>query len=245
MSQPKAHVGKMLASSATGTTYLILIQVGSRLVTFASNQLVLRALSPVLLGIAAQLELYQVTILYFSRESIRMAIQRQPLSPVVKDSQTSNDETKNLQSIASQSVVNVSYLSIFLGVPIMIMFTVFYQRFAPAQASETQFFDASIILTGLASLLELSIEPFFAVIQQRMWYEKRAAVEMPAVFLRSLLTCSVSLYASRTSRDLGALPFAAGHLFYSLALICGYCFTLLPGASGHSFSFGLTRLQTR
>lgn len=157
----------------------------------------------------------------------------------------SKDATRNTESIASQSVVNVSYLSIFLGVPITILFTILYRRFAPVQASETDFFGTSVVVTGLASLLELSTEPFFAVVQQRMWYEKRAAVEMPAVFLKSLATCSTFLYASRTSQDLGALPFALGHLSYSLALVCGYCLTFLPGSSDRQFSFGLAKLETR
>ncbi|KAJ5172259.1 hypothetical protein N7492_004852 [Penicillium capsulatum] len=248
MSQPKPQAGNMLASSAAGTTFLILIQLASRLVTFASNQLVLRALSPALLGIAAQLELYQVTILYFSRESIRLAIQRQPLSSAslassAKQSKTLKDANQNTASVASQSVVNVSYLSIFLGVPITIIFTILYQRFAPVQALSTHYFSTSVIITALASFLELSIEPFFAVIQQRMWYEKRAAVEMPSVFLRSFTTCSLFLYASRTSQDLGALPFALGHLGYSLSLFCGYCLTLLPRASDQNLSFILARLQ--
>lgn len=174
-----------------------------------------------------------------------MAIQRQPLPPVVNRSKIPKDAAKNTESIASQSVVNVSYLSVFLGVPIMIIFTILYRRFAAVQASETHFFGASVVVTGLASLLELTIEPFFAVIQQRMWYEKRAKVEMPAVFFKSLTTCSIFLYASRISRDLGALPFALGHLSYSLALIGGYCLTLLPGASDRYFSFGLAKLRTR
>lgn len=214
-----------------------------------SNQLILRTLSPVVLGIAAQLELFQVTILYFSRESIRMAIQRQPLAPVAVPKQESPNESKaapqNGQSVPSQSVVNVSYLSILVGVPTMAVFTILYQRLAPAQASESSLFSTSVIVTGLASLLELSIEPFFAVVQQHMWYKKRAAVEMPATFLKSLATCSIFLHASRAGRDIGALPFAVGHLCYSLTLICGYCVSLLPNASERGFSFLPARIRSR
>jgi oligosaccharide translocation protein RFT1 len=253
MSQPtEARMGNMLASSATGTTFLIMIQLASRIFTFASNQLILRTLSPIVLGIAAQLELYQVTILYFSRESIRLAIQRQPLTPVSapspdskKDSKT--DEIKSLDQLAvsSQSVVNVSYLSLCLGLPFTILVTSLYQYFAPTQAADTPFFQASVAVTGLASLLELCIEPFFAVIQQRMWYEKRAAVEMPAAFLRSLVTCSTFLFASRINQPAGALPFALGHLSYSIALICGYCWTMRRGADERRFTFLLKKIRSR
>ncbi|KAJ5760067.1 hypothetical protein N7520_007223 [Penicillium odoratum] len=235
MQEPsEAHAGNMLASSATGTTFLILIQLTSRIVTFGSNQLILRTLSPLVLGVAAQLELYQVTILYFSRESIRMAIQRQPMTAELSETGRS---LPYMQSTASQSVVNVSYLSLFLGVPSTIMLTILYRHFAPMQALILPFFEAGVIITGVAALLELSIEPFFAIVQQRMWYEKRAAVEMPAAFIKSLVTCSAFLYASQTGRQVGILPFALGHLSYSLTLIGGYCLSLLPRASERRFSY--------
>ncbi|KAJ6007950.1 hypothetical protein N7540_011926 [Penicillium herquei] len=223
----EAQVGNMLASSATGTTFLILIQVASRIFTFLSNQLILRALSPMVLGIAAQLELYQVSILYFSRESIRMAIQRQPLGA----------NNSKLQSTASQSVVNISYLSPLLGIASTTVFTILYRYFAPEKALETPLFNASVIITGLAALLELTIEPFFAIIQQQMLYQKRAVVEMPAAFMKSFATCAIFLYTFRTGQQSGALPFAIGHLSYSITLIVGYCALLLPRSSERRFSF--------
>lgn len=249
MSKPDdARMGKILASSATGTSFLILIQLASRIFTFASNQLILRTLSPVVLGIAAQLELFQVSILYFSRESIRMAIQRQPIpsSPDDKKPSLEGDAVApDSHSVASQAVVNVSYLSLALGIPSSLLFTVLYQRFVPEEASKTAFFYHSVILIGAASLMELSIEPFFSVVQQHMLYEKRAAVEMPAAFLRSAVTSFAFIYASQVNYDLGVLPFALGHLSYSLALICGYSLALLRGANSTRFSFLLTRIQSR
>ncbi|QQK43850.1 RFT1 [Penicillium digitatum] len=243
-----ARMGKILASSATGTSLLILIQLASRIFTFASNQLILRTLSPVVLGIAAQLELFQVSILYFSRESIRMAIQRQPIpfSPDNKKISLEADfEVTDSQSVASQAVVNVSYLSLALGIPASLMFTMLYQCLVPEEASNTAFFYHSVILIGASSLMELSIEPFFSVVQQHMLYEKRAAVEMPAAFLRSAVTSSAFICASQVNHDLGVLPFALGHLSYSLALICGYSLVLLRGTNTTRFSFSLTRIQSR
>jgi oligosaccharide translocation protein RFT1 len=242
----------VLRSSATGTTFLIIIQLASRIFTFASNQLILRTLSPIVLGIAAQLELFQVTILYFSRESIRMAIQRQPLESSPSSTSTSTDgkekgnrDTDEKQSLASQSVVNVSYLSLFLGVTFTTGLTWFYKHFAPDQANATPFFNQSVTVTGLASLLELTIEPFFAVVQQRMWYEKRAAVELPAAFLKSLVTCSTFFYAARQGHDVGPLPFALGYMAYSLALIFGYYYSLLWTPFTRQFSFLLSWIRPR
>ena len=135
-----ARMGKILASSATGTTFLIMIQLASRIFTFASNQLILRTLSPAVLGIAAQLELFQVSILYFSRESIRMAIQRQPVSSSSKSNNHGQaDASLDMQCMASQAVVNVSYLSLGLGVPATLFFTILYQRFVSDEASNIAF----------------------------------------------------------------------------------------------------------
>ncbi|CAG8008080.1 unnamed protein product [Penicillium nalgiovense] len=243
-----ARMGKILASSATGTSFLILIQLASRIFTFASNQLILRTLSPVVLGIAAQLDLFQVSILYFSRESIRMAIQRQPIPSTPdnkKPSLESDTVAADSHSVASQAVVNVSYLSLALGIPSSLMFTMLYQRFVPEEASNTAFFYHSVLLIGAASLMELSTEPFFSVVQQHMLYEKRAAVEMPAAFLRSAVTSFAFIYASQVNYDLGVLPFALGHLSYSLALVCGYSLVLPRGSNTTRFSFLLTRIQTR
>ena len=243
-----ARVGEIMASSATGTSFLILIQLASKVFTFASNQLILRTLSPVVLGIAAQLELFQVSILYFSRESVRMAIQRQPI-PSTPDNKKPSLESDTVaadpHSVASQAVVNVSYLSLALGIPSSLMFTMLYRRFVPEEASNTAFFYHSVILIGAASLVELSTEPFFSVVQQHMLYEKRAAVEMPAAFLRSAVTSFAFIYASHVDYDLGVLPFALGHLSYSLALVCGYSLALPRRANATRFSFLLRRIQTR
>lgn len=45
--------------------------------TFIVNQVLLRFLSPQILGVATQLELFSISTLYFARESIRVAITRQ------------------------------------------------------------------------------------------------------------------------------------------------------------------------
>ncbi|OQD79525.1 hypothetical protein PENANT_c049G00187 [Penicillium antarcticum] len=209
-----ARMGKILTSSATGTTFLIMIQLASRIFTFASNQLILRTLSPVVLGIAAQLELFQISILYFSRESIRVAIQRQPMSSSTK-SKSQPGQANDTESLASQAVVNVSYLSLALGIPATLFFTILYQRFVSDEASKIAFFHLSVAITGLAALIELSIEPFFAVVQQHMLYEKRATVEMPAAFLRSFVTSVAFIYSSRANYNPGVVPFALGHLVYS------------------------------
>lgn len=247
MAQPdKNRFGRMLRSSASGTAFLIMIQLTSRIVTFIANQLILRKLSPAIVGIAAQLELYLTTILYFSRESIRVAIQRQPSGTVVdKAEHSGNREVGTGDSTASQSVVNISYLSLAMGLPMTMALAMFYVHFASEKVSETPYYHTSVAITGVASLLELGVEPFFAVVQQHMLYEKRALVEIPAAFVKSVVVCSTFIWASKTSFNVGIFPFALGHLCHSLVLIGGYAATMPSTARKGGFSFLPMRIKSR
>ncbi|KAL4912131.1 Rft protein-domain-containing protein [Aspergillus aurantiobrunneus] len=253
MSQP-ARSAKMLSGSAmSGTRTLIIVQLASRLFIFASNQMILRGLSPSILGISAQLELFLISILYFSRESIRAAIQRQPLQPpaaysAITDKKTvsSSEELQRRKILAesSQSIVNMAYLSIGMGILTATTFLAFYVHFASKEVSETPFYHMSVAITAIASLVELGSEPFFAVIQQYMLYSKRAAVEISAAFLKSLVTCCISMWAVRYGHSVGCLPFALGYLSYALTIFGGYCLVTVYQSSDWHFSFLLSRIDS-
>lgn len=255
MPSPDEYVSKIVASSASGTTFLIIIQLTSRLVTFIANQLILRSLSPTTLGVAAQLELYFVSILYFSRESIRTAIQRQPLAPASKAAIEDNNG-RSIQSnaavrdtgsryVASQSAVNMSYLSLGIGIPLALAFATFYMKWIPLEVSETELSRLSVTVTTIAALLELCSEPFFTVVQQYMMYQKRALVEMSAALLKSFCVCSLFLWASSSAYNFGTLPFALGYLCHSLTLTCGYYFIAASLAGQSCFSLLPVRIITR
>ncbi|PYH97736.1 nuclear division Rft1 protein [Aspergillus ellipticus CBS 707.79] len=254
MSQVDENVSAMLASSASGTTLMILVQLVSRLFTFSANQLILRSLPPIVLGVATQLELYFISILYFSRESIRLAIQRQPLqstSAVTPGQDDDTDlacekakQTSEAQLVASQSIVNMSYLSLGLGFLFALVFAASYTHFAPNEVSEMPFYHASVVITTIASLIELSVEPFFSIVQQYMLHKKRAVVEMSAAFVKSLITCLVFTWAARASHSVGVLPFALGYLCYSFALICGYIIAFQDSTLHWGFSMFPTRIKS-
>lgn len=252
------NLSKLLTSSVSGTSFLIAIQVFSRLFTFVANQLILHTLSPAILGVATQLELYLISILYFSRESIRVAIQKQPLEhhfdarPGKKkhnhaaQALSSDDAAAARQSaLSSQTVVNMSYLSLGLGLPLALTFAGFYVHFAPEEVSRTPLYRLSVAITAVSSLLELSVEPIFAVVQQHMLYKKRAAVEMTAALVKSLAVCSLFAWASWTGYTIGIFPFALGHLCYSCALVFGYIQVTRDVRKHWRFSLLLSRLRSR
>ncbi|OJJ43325.1 hypothetical protein ASPZODRAFT_136554 [Penicilliopsis zonata CBS 506.65] len=250
-SDPGSATKKLIASTASGTTLLILVQVASRAFTFTANQLVLRKLSPTLLGISNRLELYSTSIVYFSRESIRNAIQRQPLEASGVDIQGQKGEDKapgidekKAFSSATQSVINISYLSIVLGVPLSLLATKFYTHFVLAEILHEHSTKSSLFITGIGSLIELSAEPFFAVIQQHGLYKTRALVETVAAFTKSFSICGIVMWSSWAGYDVGVIPFAAGYLGYSLAIICGYSITMLGIATERRFSFLPSKIKS-
>ncbi|KAL2844297.1 Rft protein-domain-containing protein [Aspergillus pseudoustus] len=253
MSQEAGKASNMLASAMSGTTSLIFIQLASRLFIFSSNQLILRSLSPSILGVAAQLELFMITIIYFSRESIRAAIQRQPLLPPTTSPADTDQDAKSpieeqrlqrAQAKSSQSVVNMSYLCIIMGVVMAAAFGTFYVQFASEEVLETPLYHRSVAVTAFAALIELSSEPFFSVAQQHMLYQKRAAVEICAAFMKSLVTCGVSIWGFWTSHSLGVLPFALGYLTYSTVIVCGYFLATKQLSRVWHFSFLLSRIES-
>lgn len=200
-----------LSASAKGATFLILIQVGSRIATFAINQVLLRFLSPALLGASVQLELYSLSVLFFARESLRVTLQRH-VGPI-------------------QAAVNAAYVPLILGVPLASVLGYAYLR---TSLPAIEYAQQSLMLFALATLLELLSEPGFAVVQQAMAYSARARAEMLATFARCVATLSLVIWSSRMGFDTGLLPFAIGQLTYASVLAAAYTNSAAPLAKAGS-----------
>jgi len=212
---------KILAASAQGATFLILLQVGSRALTFAVNQILLRFLSPKLLGVSAQFELFSISVLYFARESLRVALQRQA------------------QSI--QAVINLSYLAILTGVPLIYGLAILWLR---SGTPDVPFFVDALSIYCFATFIELLTEPAFSAVQQKLLYKIRASAESTATLLRCFGTCGSAIWASRAGIDIGVLPFAIGQLAYSLGLLVVYTYKIWPVTKFGRFSLFLKQLPS-
>lgn len=203
----------LLAASAKGATFLILLQVASRALTFAVNQVLLRFLSPELLGVSAQLELFSISVLYFARESLRVALQR--------------------QAQGTQAVVNLSYLAVLAGTPLAYVLALLWWS---SDTPDVPYFVEALIVYCLATFLELLAEPAFSAVQQKLLYKIRASAESSATLLRCLGTCGSAVLASRAGLDIGVLPFAVGQLSYALALLVVYIYKTWPVTKVDGFS---------
>jgi oligosaccharide translocation protein RFT1 len=188
-----------LSTSAKGATLLILLQVSTRALTFIVNQVLLRYVSPELLGLEAQLALYSITVLYFSRESIRVAVQRRPE--------------------ATDAVVNMSYVSIMLGVPLAFFLAKLYLQ---SDHAGTKYFEESLYIYATSCIAQLFTEPAFVVAQQKLRFGIRASSEGIATVLKCFATCGVAIYGARNGYELGVLPFAIGDFTYGIIRFISY-----------------------
>lgn len=214
-----------VSASAKGATFLILLQIGSRGVTFALNQILLRFLSPELLGVSVQLELYKIGVQYFSRESLRTAAERRSDGGV-------------------QASINLSYLAIFANIPLGFGFAQWYLSNAETYAM-VPYFTQALRINQLAAFVELTMEPAFTAVQQNMLYKARAAAEGSSVILKTLTVFGLFIWAHRQGIEIGVLPFAAGELVNSITLTSVYWAWTIPIAKSENFSLVPQRMKSR
>ncbi|EME42161.1 hypothetical protein DOTSEDRAFT_175036 [Dothistroma septosporum NZE10] len=200
-----------VSSSAGGVVYLILSQIISRGATFILNQGILRYLSPSLLGVSVQLELYVITVHHFARECLRVATQRRPEG-------------------GNQAAINLSYLAICAGLPITLLIGQYWRR------PDVLYFEEALQICGIAAMVELLSEPAFVAVQQNMLYSTRAKAEAYAVAMKTVSTAGVVFYGNSQSTETGALPFAAGELAYCATLTLTYVWKTSSVARHEGFS---------
>ena len=243
---------KLARDSAGGASILIGLQVGSRALTFLVNQILLRYLSPELLGIATQFEVYSISTLFFARESLRVTIQRQ-----TDEFETSSTAVENKAGLEghvvaestagkTQSIVNLSYASICIGVVSAITLAWAYLRVQDPIVHSVPYFGPSLKIYGLAALIELFSEPVFVVILQKLRFKVRARAESTATLLRCLFTTGSAVWAARNGVDIGVLPFAIGQIVYAVALTGTYFLSISEVSEGQrAFSYALTPITSR
>ncbi|KAI5969699.1 RFT1 [Candida margitis] len=207
--------------SAKGISSLILVQVITKLFTFMLNQALLRFVSPDIFGLIVYLEFLQSSVLFISRESVRLAVQR-----------IAYDETKTR---TLQKVMNFGFLPLFIAIPVTLLIGYFqgiksinFQEFflrLPLHKVTIGVIIASIIL-------ELSIEPIYCVYQYELEFGKRSKFEGIALTTKCVTTFSAIYLARQYFTDIefsGAaiLSFMVGQLAYSATLFFSYSTSFL------------------
>lgn len=135
---------------------LLLLQLLSRLLTFALNSALLRLSTPEVLGTASiQFDLISATILFLSREGIRNALLRRDTS---SDHPTTAKEGTTSRSRANERLACVP---LYLGLIVAGTVTTLYLNTSSTATTSQSDFRASLGLYIFAALAELSIEPFY------------------------------------------------------------------------------------
>nr|UWK20114.1 oligosaccharidyl-lipid flippase [Trichoderma decipiens] len=223
--KPPAPPQESSPSVVKGASLLIILQLVSRLITFIANQLLLRFLTAPLLGLSTQLEVYYLSILFFARESLRVAIQRQGITGAKNTKDDSDDDTVAAAAAIrreSQAVVNLGYLAVGLGSIVSVGLGWMYLSSASTTTLQTPWLVESLWLYGLAAVVELMSEPCFVLMQTRLQFGTRAAAESIATFLRCIVVFGCAVWASQRELDIGVLPFSLGQLSYGISLLLVY-----------------------
>lgn len=204
-----------------GASLLILLQVASRGLTFIANQVLLRFLTAQLLGVATQLEVYYLSVIFFARESLRVAIQR-----------ADADSARS-----AQAVVNLGYLATALGLPLSFFLGGLYLSSVSTETlASTPNLVLSLYIYAAAAVVELLSEPAFVVMQVRLQFGARASAESAATLARCVVTLGVAVWGARRGIELGALPFALGQLSYGVGLLVMYAYRGATLARREGFS---------
>ncbi|KAK0708132.1 Rft protein-domain-containing protein, partial [Lasiosphaeris hirsuta] len=228
------------ARAVRGASLLILLQVGSRAITFVANQLLLRFLTAQLLGVATQLEVYYLTVIFFARESLRVAIQRQ--DDLGQDDLSKKNGGTNK---TAQAVVNLGYVSVALGIPLALLFGRLYlSSLSEGTLASAPYLVFSLYIYALAAALELVSEPAFVVMQTRLQFGTRAVAEGVATFARCAVTLGAAIWGAHRGFEAGVLPFALGQLSYGIGLLLVYAWRGAGLARTEGFSLFPTRLST-
>lgn len=197
----------------SGATFLIASQIATKAFTFVSNQLLVQKISPEIFGMASYLEFIVSSILFFSREAERMAVQR---------------ATSSSKTALRQKITNFAFIPLALGIPISVL------MFFVNRASDSfnngiallPFKNATLVLLVALVLMELVAEPLFALNQYQLNFRARSKIDSVAVFAKCATTFLGVLVAKKYSPEnfdgLAVASFALGQASYSLATLVGY-----------------------
>ena len=188
------------------TQILYVVTAGQKIITFVFNTLIVRRTNPHIFGVAAiQLELLLSTLLFLSREGVRLA--------VLKESPRT--------SAALQQIINISWIPAIIlicgSIALLIYFLLeegyFFgkAKLGVSSTLQTSVTPVVVLLYCLGALLESCSEPFLNICQLRLAAGPKASADAAAVIVRCLCTYFCIAYL-----QLGVLGFGIAQVLYGL-----------------------------
>lgn len=185
--QQAADPGPGLSSALRAGRALILLQLLSRLLTFALNQGLVRLASPAVFGTASiQFDLIASTILFLSREGVRNAL---------------------LRGEKRRGGGDLARIPLQLGIAVAAATVGLYLYTSPASTKAQPDFYPALVLYVAASLTELAIEPFYIACMR----DGRMRVRVQAEGGLAIVRAVVSFACLYLHPERALLGFAVGH----------------------------------
>lgn len=216
---------ELFAKSTKGASFLILSLIFTKVITFVMNQMLVRYVSPLLMGVSAYYEFILNTILFLSRECGRVAVQRASNNGKVGSKNRADVKTRTLQSVMNFGFIALMLGGCFSAIALCLIYrsSVYRETIAVLPLGRL-----SLLLTGMLVLCELAFEPLYAVNQFELDLQERSLYEGLATLLKCLFTFTGTVGSKmigRLGKDLDGdiiLAFSSGRLAYSLCLLFLY-----------------------
>ncbi|QEU62659.1 Rft1 [Kluyveromyces lactis] len=251
MNAKNEHMNKF----ANGVLFLMLGQTLSKGVNFLLNTLLVRYLSPRIFGITSFLEFLLSTVLFFSRESIRISTLR------IKSTTDSGklekvedgEDTRTLQSL-----INFGYIPFVIGLPLSIILISWQYSNLNSYFIDLPYFRASIFLIWLSILIELLSEPFYLVHQYLLNHFIRSKYESLGVtfacvanfiivvwFEKMVNGVGLELHDDYKQEGIAIFAFAVGKLVHAMTLLACYSYNYYSEVytTGERYSYKLTKIR--
>ncbi|EPX71582.1 Man5GlcNac2-PP-Dol translocation protein Rft1 [Schizosaccharomyces octosporus yFS286] len=202
----------LLESSSRGLGSSIFFQSISRGLTFVLNQLTIRFTSPRAYAYSSiHFEILRSTILFISRESVRLAMQRMPSQEnCLEDTTELPIPDSKYRSGRLLLVKNASLITVYVGIVVSTLVALFYLYAMPTFPYKT----TCILLYSFASLLYLLSEPYYQILHWKRQYSPTASAEGLGTISNTITSFSIFLVFQ--NRNLSVLPFALGTLMESV-----------------------------
>lgn len=224
----------LMRKSKLGAIFLILTQVLSKLLTFILNQLLIKLISPRVVGTTSYLEFLYNTSIFFGVEGERLAIQRVKANNLSAEKEN-NDENHDVYKAdtergLAQRVINFGYIPLLLGIPLSLVLLLLLYKTSLKNIHFTSlpFNRISIAVLWMLIILELAAEPIYAFNMYQLRLKERSRFEAISVVLRCVTTYTMVLWSKKTFytqaefEGSAVLAFTFGQFFYSFALFFQY-----------------------
>ena len=201
---------KLSRSFMKNTSYLVILQLVSRLLTYSTQHILFRRfmISPQTYGILhIHLEFLYSSILFLGRESLR-------LTAMHKENQKQLLDRTNLLRLGTMALPMGLITSMFL-------YALFVYPYRSVYRASLMYYDLALLIYLCSAYLELAAEPAFLLMQHAYRLDIRMKVECLAAIVRSLVTL-IFLSGYLGPYEHASLPLAYGQLSYSVVILMAY-----------------------